>query len=289
MINFDSILNEYAHKPVVMGEWFAIQWNPDVATGERLNIGVCFRDNSGASFVQTLEYFERIACLYSLGMVFHLKLACELAKEVVLSGGEFNANPCGNISFSSKGYAQGDSVDEIMSSLFANVVPLAVKVVKKKEKVFSPVSRDRLYNIMDGYLKQRLEYEEYFQMRDPSPLKRVTLGNQTQSIYLPYKSNHSLGTLASAAYADENLAKCHLYDAQRDISLALNSYSEFKNGAIFILSPNNDLKIDKRDQVDLEIDKFCWYLKTQAIETEVDSDPDSLSDRAIQWYRRHAA
>ena len=227
--------------------------------------------------------------MYSHGMTFHLKLACEVAREIVLSGEVFLSNQCQNLTFKNNGYAQGESADDIVSSLFSNVVPLSVKVTKKREKVYTPISRDRLYNIMDGYLKQHLEYEEYFEMRDPSPLKRITLGQQSQTIYLPYKAKTSLGTIASAAYSDENLAKCHLYDAQRDISLALNNYDEYKCGAIFILSPNNDLKVDKRDQVDLEIDKFCWYLKTQAIETEVDSDPDSLSDRAIHWYRRKAA
>ncbi|MGP2602297.1 MULTISPECIES: hypothetical protein [Serratia] len=289
MINFSSIMNEHSHKPVVAGEWFTIQWNPDIATGERLNIGVCFVDSMGTSFVQTLEYFERITCLYSQGMVFHLQLACQVAKEIALSGEVFHENYCNSITFKNNGYAQGESADDIVSSLFSNVVPLSVKIVKRKEKVFSPISRDRLYNIMDGYLKKHLEYQEYFEMRDPSPLKRINLGHQSQSIYLPYKARKSLGTIASAAYSDENLAKCHLYDAQRDISLALSNYSEYEDGAIFILSPNNDLKVEKRDQVDLEIDKFCWYLKTQSIETEVDSDPESLSDRAIHWYRRKAA
>ncbi|HGM6877896.1 hypothetical protein [Serratia marcescens] len=289
MINFNSILNEYSHKPVVEGEWYTIQWNPDVATGEVLNIGVCFRDSLGASFVQTLEYFERITCLYSQEMIFHLKLACEVAKEIALSGKEVSEFWCQNITFKNNGYAQGESADDIVSSLFSNVVPLSVKVVKRKEKVFVPISRDRLYNIMDGYLKSHLEYDEYFVMRDPSPIKRINLGHQSQSIYLPYKAKNSLGTIASAAYADENLAKCHLYDAQRDISLALSNYKEYGSGAIFILSPNNDLKVEKRDQVDLEIDKFCWYLKTQSIETEVDSDPESLSERAIHWYRKKAA
>lgn len=289
MINFDSILSEHSHQPVVKGEWFTIQWCPDIATGEKLNIGICFKDSYGAAFVQTLEYFDRVSCLYSHGMTFHLKLACEVAREIALSGADFLTNQCQNLTFKNNGYAQGESADDIVSSLFSNVVPLSVKLNKKREKVYSPISRDRLYNMMDGYLKHHLEYEEYFEMRDPSPLKRVTLGQQTQTIYLPYKAKNSLGTIASAAYSDENLAKCHLYDAQRDISLALNSYDEYKSGAIFILSPSDDLKVEKRDQVDLEIDKFCWYLKTQAIETEVDSDPNSLSDRAIHWYRRKAA
>lgn len=289
MINFDSILNEHSHQPIVHGEWFTIQWCPDVATGEQLNIGVFFRDSFGGAFIQTLEYFDRITCLYSQGMIFHLKLACEVAKEIVLSGSELIENKYYNLTFRNNGYAQGESVDDIVSSLFSNVVPLSTTIAKKRERAYSPISRDRLYNIMDGYLKKHLEYEEYFEMRDPSPLKKIHLGQQLQTIYLPYKAKRSLGTIASAAYADENLAKCHLYDAQRDISLALNNYSEYKKGAIFILSPNNNLKLEKRDQVDLEIDRFCWYLKTQAIETEVDSDPDTLSDRAIHWYRRMAA
>ncbi|CNB67442.1 Uncharacterised protein [Yersinia frederiksenii] len=289
MINFDSILSEHANKPIVSGEWFTIQWSPDVATGEKLNIGVCFKDSLGTTFVQTLEYYDRINCLYSSEMVFHLRLACDLAKEAALTRAAFVSNPFHNISFKSNGYAQGESADDVVLSLFTNVVPLAKKISKGKERAFSHTSRERLYNIMDGYLKDNLEFDEYFSMIDPSPTKRVSIGKITQSIYLPYRASNSLATIASASYSDENLAKCHLFDAQRDISLALQNYKEYRSGAIFILSPNETLKVEKRDQVDLEIDKFCWYLKTLGIETEVDSDAEGLSDKAVEWYRREAA
>lgn len=146
-----------------------------------------------------------------------------------------------------------------------------------------------MYNIMDGHLKNTLEYNEYFEMIEPTPVKRVNLGNQVQSLFLPYTAGRSIGTIASAAYADENTAKCHLYDAQRDIALALGNYTEYSSGAIFILSPNNDLKVEKRDQVDSEIDKFCWYLRTLSVYTEVDSEPVRLADKAAHWYKKIAA
>jgi len=142
---------------------------------------------------------------------------------------------------------------------------------------------------MDSRLKTSLEYDEYFSMVAPTPVKRVNLGNQVQSLFLPYTAGRSIGTIASAAYADENTAKCHLYDAQRDISLALGNFNEYTSGAIFILSPNNDLKVEKRDQVDSEIDKFCWYLKTLSVFTEVDSEPVLLADKAAHWYKKVAA
>ncbi|WP_134388975.1 hypothetical protein [Leminorella grimontii] len=195
----------------------------------------------------------------------------------------------GGVTFVSNGYAQGESVDDVVSSLFTNVVTLSIKRTKQKERVYYPISRERLYNIMDSRLKLSLDYHEYFGMVEPTPLKKVNLGNQVQSLFLPYKAGNAIGTIASAAYSDENVAKCHLYDAQRDVSLALSNFSEYNSGGIFILSPSNELKSEKRDQVDLEIDKFCWYLKTQSVFTVVDSEPDSLADNAAHWYRRLAA
>lgn len=289
MIDFSSILEEHSNKPVVSGEWFTIQWEPDIASGEKLNIGVAFRETSGESFVQVLDYFERIKCLYSQAAVYHLSLACEVAKEVALTNQIRNESRVCGVSFISNGYAQGDSADEIISSMFQNIVPLAIKHEKNREKAYYPISRERLHTIINGQLKSKLEYEEYFNMVDPAPLKRVNLGNQSQSLFLPYKSRNSIATIASAAYADENAAKCRLYDAQRDISLAVNNFNEFNSGAIFILSPSDELKVEKRDQVDSEIDKFCWYLKTQSIYTQVDCDPESLADKAAAWYRNKAA
>lgn len=289
MIDFSTIIEEHSNKPGVSGEWFTIQWTPDMAAGERLNIGVIFKESSGSSFVQVLDYFERIKCLYSQSAVFHLALACEVAKEAALSNSYSAHTTFSGLNFVANGFAQGDSADDIVSSLFLNVVPLAIKHTKAREKAYYPVSRERLYNIMDGHLKKNLEYDEYFKMVEPTSIKRVTLGAQVHTLYLPYKAGNSIGTIASAAYSDENTAKCHLYDAQRDVSLAIGNFKEFKSGAIFILSPNNDLKVEKRDQVDLEIDKFCWYLKTLSIFTEVDSSPNSLADKAAHWYRKTAA
>lgn len=289
MIDFSSILEEHSNKPVVSGEWFTIQWEPDLASGEKLNIGVAFRETSGESFVQVLDYYERIKCLYSPAAVYHLSLACEVAKEVALTNQISNESKICGVSFISNGYAQGDSADEIISSMFQNIVPLAIKYERNREKAYYPVSRERLHTIINGQLKSKLQYEEYFNMVEPAPLKRVNLGNQSQSLFLPYKARDSIATIASAAYADENTAKCRLYDAQRDVSLAVNNFNEFNSGAIFILSPSNELKVEKRDQVDSEIDKFCWYLKTQSIFTQVDCDPESLADKAAAWYRNKAA
>ncbi|HCI5632898.1 TPA: hypothetical protein NPN98_004237 [Klebsiella variicola subsp. variicola] len=289
MINFSSLINSVPEKSTTTGEWFTIQWTPDLATGEKLNIGVCFRDSSGSSYVQVLEYFDRINCLYSQSAVLHLRLACEVAKEAVMLNQYVEMANISGVTFVSKGFAQGKSSDDILSSLFSNVVPLAVRKSKPKEKAYYPISRERLYNIMDGHLKNTLEYNEYFEMIEPTPVKRVNLGNQVQSLFLPYTAGRSIGTIASAAYADENTAKCHLYDAQRDIALALGNYTEYSSGAIFILSPNNDLKVEKRDQVDSEIDKFCWYLRTLSVYTEVDSEPVRLADKAAHWYKKIAA
>ncbi|EGT4370513.1 hypothetical protein AUM47_03105 [Cronobacter malonaticus] len=287
MIDFSSLIDKHSNKPAVQGEWFTIQWTPDMATGERLNIGVCFKDESGSTHIEVLEYFERVQCLYSQSAVFHLRLACEVAKEIVYSNRTLETAPYG-IHFISKGYAQGSSADDVINSLFKNTVPLAIKKNKPKERAYYPISRERLYNIMDDHLKKTLELHEYFAMIEPTPVKRVHLGNQVQSLYIPFKAKCNIGTIASAAYSDENVAKCHLYDAQRDLSLALANFNEYSSGAIFILSPGSDLKVERRDQVDLEIDKFCWYLKTLSVKTEVDSDPINLADKAAYWYRNAA-
>lgn len=289
MIDFSSILEEHSNKPVVSGEWFTIQWTPDIASGEKLNIGVAFREMSGESFVQVLDYYERIKCLYSQSAVYHLSLACEVAKEIALTNQISSVSNFFGVSFVSNGYAQGESADDIISTIYSNIVPLAIRHEKNREKAYYPVSRERLYTLVNSHLKTKLKYEEYFKMVEPTAIKRVSLGNQMQSLFLPYKAGNSIATISSAAYADENTAKCHLYDAQRDVSLAVKNFNEFDSGAIFILSPSNELKIQKRDQVDSEIDKFCWYLKTQSIYTEVDSDPEVLADKAVNWYRNKAA
>ncbi|MEJ1267830.1 hypothetical protein WDV93_12850 [Pantoea ananatis] len=227
MIDFSSILEEHSNKPVVSGEWFTIQWTPDIASGEKLNIGVAFREMSGESFVQVLDYYERIKCLYSQSAVYHLSLACEVAKEIALTNQISSVSNFFGVSFVSNGYAQGESADDIISTIYSNIVPLAIRHEKNREKAYYPVSRERLYTLVNSHLKNKLNYEEYFKMVEPTAIKRVSLGNQMQSLFLPYKAGNSIATISSAAYADENTAKCHLYDAQRDVSLAVKNFNEF--------------------------------------------------------------
>jgi len=48
---------------IIKGEWSLVQWNPDIATEEYLNIGVSFKHN-GRNYFKMLDSFNRVNCLY---------------------------------------------------------------------------------------------------------------------------------------------------------------------------------------------------------------------------------
>ena len=71
MSNLYIVENKYNQR-ILRGEWSLIQWNPDIATEELLNIGVALNIGGELQF-KMLDYFERLNCLFDESVIQHLQ------------------------------------------------------------------------------------------------------------------------------------------------------------------------------------------------------------------------
>lgn len=126
MNNLEKLLGQSTDRNLIKGQWFNIRWTPDLATGEKLNIGVGFVED-GRVHSRLLSYFERVKCLYGERGIYHVELVTSIVGESLRQNKK--VSPIPQITYDNSGYAQGFSIDEILTSLFEQTVHLQKKYV----------------------------------------------------------------------------------------------------------------------------------------------------------------
>lgn len=282
MTTLNDILNSSDRVKNVSGSWYQFQWTPDISTGETLNIGVGFKEQSGEFSVQMLDYYERINCFYGKEAQFQLELACNVARELAFKK-ELNdtQNLTPQIILKRIGFAQGKGATEVLNSLYKNTIPLGKKVRKVASNRFSSTSRDAVYNSLKERLKLNLDFAYSLHVSE-NPYQTVSEGNVTNKLFLPYKKTNGVATLVSTAYSDVQRVKCNLFDGYRDIDIASN-HLKTKSNAVFLMLPDDSLKKETQIEIENELDKFIWLLKPHKFYVGSHVEIDSLADEISEW------
>ncbi|MCL1148071.1 hypothetical protein L2747_18875 [Shewanella marinintestina] len=282
MKTLDDILNSTTRTTNVSGNWYQFQWTPDITTGEKLNIGVGFRDKSGEFGVLMLDYYERINCFYGQEMQFQLELACNVARELVFRKELNDSNELTpQIHLVKKGFAQGKNTTDILNNLYKNTISLGKKVRKVSSNRFSSTSRDAVYITLKEKLKLNLGIDYSYHVPE-NPYQTVSEDNIINNLYLPYKKQHGVATLVSTAYADIQRVKCNLFDGYRDIDIASNQINT-KENAIFLMLPDESLKRETQIEIENELEKFIWLLKPHNFHVGSHVNTEGLAEEITEW------
>jgi hypothetical protein len=283
MMPLNNLLQQSAQEPLhVKGEWSVIQWTPDHAAGEKYNIGVAFKESGSQEIsVSMLDYFERIKCLYDEAMIFHVQLACDVAREVLLRRHSIERPIGSNISFQHRGFAQGESTAQLLSQLYKTAIPLARKIRVSGARSFTTRSRDQVHSALRENLKHRKDFD--FRNYAPvDPYHYIQDGQASHRLYLPFRKDNAVATLASAAYVEHQRVKLNLYDGWRDVDIA-KSNMNIKEAAIFFLLPGDGLDRSRKEIIENEIDAFVWHMKKTGVHLGYQSDFDKLGDEVEEW------
>ncbi|WP_305816302.1 hypothetical protein [Photobacterium leiognathi] len=282
MHKLNKILENREKTQNVTGTWYAIQWQPDIATKEILNIGVGVKTSDGSVYVQMLDLFERVECMYSRDMIFHAELACNVAREIIMSQG-FKEQIAPQIRCDKRGFTQGISSVQILNRLYDSVVSLGKIRTPKSHKMkgFSTINRDTLYNGMQEKLRLELALDYSFHV-PTDPFQILNHEGRQHKLYLPFRKEKGSATLISTAYKDVQRVKSNLFDGSRDVQIARDELSH-KENAIFLMLPGEGLESDKLTAIENDIDKFTWYMSKQRIKIECESSEDLLADRITEW------
>lgn len=266
---------------LIKGKWFNIRWVPDLATGEKLNIGVVFKTQERIYF-QVLSYFERIKCLYGEQGVHQASLVASIVVESLRLN---SANPpIEQIIYEGGGYAQGSSIDEVVSSLFNQTVPLQKKIRETAStERFNSITVDKLYDCIVDELKTKAALD--FNRIVP-PNSSIELQSDNQKLYVPFRDGRQLiGGLASTVYSNVQTIELNLLKAARDVESALKLGKGTKP-AVFILKPGSELSKLKKEQVisiENTLDRFDWHMTKHGLVVRSHTEIHGLADEVLDW------
>lgn len=271
----------YSKKPenLLKGNYYIIQWTPNIITEEKINIGVIFEENlNKQKTVRMIDVYERIYYMYTKNIKFNLDIACEISQNHLLKNELKDGKITEQINLLKLGFTQGISHKEIITNLYENLIPLGKKTSERKKKSFITKSREIIFKELKNDLKLNLNllYESHIP-------ENSYLDIDGQIAYLPFKKENGVATLISANYVDNQRIKCNLFDGYRDIEIARN-IKENKNNAIFIALPQWKEKNNK-DQLNIEneLDKFYWLTKKHNIFVESNSNVRNLANNISTW------
>lgn len=288
----EAIFKNHKNTLAISGDWFIARWTPDIATGEMLNIGVCFVSNDGIKDYRMLDNFDRVTCLYSAGnAAFHARLACEVAESYFSSNALFDNVSLPNLRIEKRGFTQGDDAESVVERLFSSVVPLATpKAAVLQKNRFSSISSKSANTRVKNYLKKILsdEYERYV---PDNPCIKVEDKFGESSVYLPFirpgKDKNDAATIASAAYVDQWRAKASLYDGMRDIETVLNA-GKINEGLLAVVLPSTDLNKDDRTKIMDEYLTFERYAKRSGMTIKSGDSIDAVGADIHKWLKKTA-
>ncbi|MEL4251130.1 hypothetical protein AAEH72_08985 [Shewanella xiamenensis] len=283
MNNLEKLLGQSTNRNLIKGQWFNIRWTPDLATGEKLNIGVGFVED-GRVHSRLLSYFERVKCLYGERGIYHVELVTSIVGESLRQNKK--VSPIPQITYDNSGYAQGFSIDEILTSLFEQTVHLQKKIrVSGNEKRFNSINTDKLYTSLVDELriKAALQFEE-FVPAESSIFINDSFGSH--ELFVPFRDNKILvGGLASAVYSSVQRIELNLLKAARDVEAAVKLGKGTK-ASVFILMPGDEVEKLSKEQVisiDNSLDKFRWHMNKQGISVGGHTSVSGLADEICSW------
>ena len=289
MNGLEELFEKAAPKAGIQGTWFIARWQPDIATGETLNIGAGFVSNEGDLSLKLLNEFNRLECLFDTNnAAFHAELACQIVEECLRADPYRRGNLLAGITIDDRGFAQGADSQSIVGRLYSEVVTLGKpRPVKGKKKPFSPVSRDNAYESLRKQLKKSLDLD--YELHVPkNPYIDVSDSFGQEKLYLPFQRENGVATLASAAYADPYRVKSQLYEGFRSVETALkNNVSE--DAALFVVLPGEGLSEEAYVSLGKEFDEFYAFVQRHDIYMESHEHLIELGDSVLQWCQANAA
>lgn len=283
MLDTDSIFADApdATDPPFKGKWFEIRIQPDLATDERLNIGVCFLDNKRKLHFKLLDDTSAFLCLYGRQAKEQFDFMLKAVRYNLEHGASTPASP--QITYGAPRFAAGFSVQQILDSLYSDTVTLA-RVKRKPRNEFSSMDNDDIRQIV------------FSAMRDIDTLMANTLitggaiplaietDEGPHEVLLPIRKDARFGTIVSAVYKKRDQVEYNLKGAALDLSVALKAYPQNQAGLFVLRAADGMLRGEESLlQIDNVIEMTEWRAKKLGIRLTVEDSPRRLAEDILEW------
>lgn len=246
---------------------------PNPGNGDQFNIGVAFKPNRGRFQATLMPNAATFRCLYgSNGAENFSFLIAILAEHIQRTGTLAQISP--HVEFGPLRTIHGETVQEILESLYRNVVTLRVP---EDQTVVSPRASFSTQKLRSSIIREmRRRHSDYAnQFMHEQPVV-VNIEDRPLLLDLPVWQSEDLvsgrlyGSIVSANYADEVYRQHDLDRAFRNLDTAQRYIANNGRGCLFILRPAaNDSRFPLRD-IENDIDNVAWPLAKGGVRIEVE-------------------
>lgn len=274
---------------ILKGEWSLVQWNPDIATEEFLNIGVTFK-HDGREYFKLLDHFGRVTCLYDEQTSQHLKDVIDLYK-ASFENKFFDFSD--QIRFVNKGLAKGADTDQILARLYTRTVSLGKQHEEKKKKrsEFSIIKNDYFLTRASKNLRKSLsESTDLKELLELFP-EESYIEKDGSNLYVPIRSQQSYGSLVSVVSNNIDTINSNYLTLATDLFTA--AQIDHKQPNFFVLKPSatelQKLDDKKANDVGEALDKLDFKFKKCGFNIKSADSEEELNDQMISWMKKEAA
>lgn len=263
------------------GQWYRVQWIPDLMSGEVVNIGAVFVDRNGEVDILTAHEFPRLDCFLGDKAMFHAKLACDMAVNMVRNSKEPNEWSSSHVRIVAAGFAQGQSSDDVLHHLVQDHVTLAKPKVKKKRNRRPTVKRSQVAGKVYSYLYN------YFgkNTKEVIPNDPFVVGEDDGKefkVYVPIRTSEGVATIASARSPVLDTSSLNIMRAQRDISI-VKQMGVKRDHVMHLLMPSEDYSKSHIREIENEIDSVAFLLHKEGVKFESHLSEKMMAQSVIDW------
>lgn len=277
-------------KPAFAGTWRTIELQPDVFVPQTFTVGVVVVSNSGETAVKVLEDSSKFDCIYKSKFDEQTRVGMlEMAREVLTEAAKnkFNMSAIdlltANLKLGEPRFTSGDSIHQVASRIFADVVVLAPDVrIPRQEGLTTRAAR----KIVNDQLRiiANSDYDKIV-VPEGSPIVLRDKG-KAHKLDINLRPTKACGAVVSTVFHSEQSVELNILRPSSDIA-AYTSEMKLGTPAIFLLLPDqNQLDAKARKRVQDVVEAQEWKLEREGFQVVSHASESLLARDIYDWAKQ---
>jgi hypothetical protein len=267
---------------VETGRSFVVQVEPDLAAGERINVGVCVVTPDGHRKARFVVDYRRLEHLYGVRTAELIEVLVDFARAAALSA-EVPSSP--SIFFTDPQPFFDLPADQYLDALFARVVPAGAALREAVEVPEDPRGTDVLWRDVGDVIKLRIP-DRADDIIANTPWTEVDTQRGRRQVCVPLQPPGGAGALESADYSP-TVTERKLMRALLDVEAAFEA-KRLERMGLFIARPRRSRREEDLRAIDRAIDYVASRVP-RACRVEIEVEVGVLAEQIIDWSRVRAA
>lgn len=261
------------------GRWHALQFSPDPAGGERVNIGIVMYDETGQGKLVGATNLSRYRCAYGDQVADHIGHCLAVARDTLASGQTTIEHPHLSL-FGGMPMALTD-VNGMLAHLLHEQVPLSRPIPGRGRPAVGRATRS-LRTEIAKQLRQRLDLRAD-RILPQKPTLRTVEDSHRWELDVPLQAPVGFGSIISAQLRNADRIAQNANNAAFDLQIAADLHKKPRM-ALFMLRPADDsMDAESLERVDQAIDRIVRGLRHQNVHAVADITADQMTDSIIDW------